>query len=74
MPIWVMGGANTMLSTEGVMLEGVNVGGMQSDHGLENGGVTIHMIQMELSKLVGGVEVTVQQQREDYERLKAGLN
>jgi len=33
MPIWVMGGANTMLSIEGVVLEGVDVGDMQPSYG-----------------------------------------
>ncbi len=43
-PIWVMGRANTVLPTEGVVLKGVNVDDMQSSHRLENGRVTIHII------------------------------
>jgi len=43
-----------------VVLEGVDVGDMQSDHRLENSGVAICAIWMELSELVGGVEVTAQ--------------
>ncbi len=60
MPIWVIGRTNTMLLIEGVVLKGVDVGDMQSDHGLENGGVAICAIQTELSELVGGVGVTAQ--------------
>jgi len=39
-----MGRANTMLSIEGEVLEGVDVGDMQSSYRLENGGVPIHMV------------------------------
>ncbi len=49
-----------MLLIEGVVLKGVDVGDMQSDHGLENGGVAICAIQTELSELVGSVGVTAQ--------------
>jgi len=59
MPIWVMGGANTMLGTEGDVLKGVDVGDVQSSHGLENGGVPIRMVQTELGELVGRVGVAV---------------
>jgi len=60
MPIWAMGGANTTLPTEGVVLEGVDVGGVQPSRGPENVGVAICMVCLELGKLVGGVGVTVQ--------------
>ena len=54
-----MGGANTMLGTEGDVLKGVDVGDVQSSHGLENGGVPIRMVQTELGELVGRVGVAV---------------
>ena len=56
-----MGGANTMLGTEGDVLKGVDVGDVQSSRGLENGGVPIHSVWMELGELVGGIGVAVQQ-------------
>ena len=61
MPIWVIGGANTALSTEGDMLEGVDVGDVQSSRGLEDSGVTIRLVWMECGELVSGVGVAVQQ-------------
>ncbi len=61
MPIWVMGGANTVLSIEGVVLEGVDVNDMRPSHKLENGRVPVHMVWIELNKLMSGVRVAVQQ-------------
>ncbi len=60
MPIWVIGGANTALSTEDVVLKGVDVGDMQPSCRLENESIAICTVWPELGKLVGGVGVTVQ--------------
>ena len=59
--MWVMGGANTVLGTEGNVLEGVDVGNVRSSRGLENGGVPICTVWMELSELVGRVRIAAQQ-------------
>ncbi len=66
MPIWVIGGANNALSIEGVVLKGVDVGDVQPDYRLENGGVTICMIWVELGELVSGVRIAAQQQGERH--------
>ncbi len=68
-----MGGANTTLSTEGVVLEGVYVGDMQPSHRLENEGIAIYTVWPKVGKLVGRVGVTAQQQGEGHEGLKAVL-
>jgi len=61
MPIWVIGGTNSMLGTEGNVLKGVDMGDVRSSHGLENGGVPICTVRTELGKLVGRVGIAVQQ-------------
>jgi len=55
-----MGGANTALSTEGVVLEGVDIGDMQPSHRLENKGIAIYTVWPKVGKLVGRVGVTAQ--------------
>ncbi len=55
-----MGGANTALSTEGVVLEGVDVGDMWPRWKPKNVGFTIRMVWLKGGKLVGRVGVTVQ--------------
>ena len=60
MPIWVMGGTNTALPTEGVVLEGVDIGDVRPSRRLENMDIAIHMVWLEVSKLMGRVGVTVQ--------------
>jgi len=55
-----MGEANTVLSIEGVVLKGVDIGDMWPSRGLENMGLTIYMVWLEVGKLVGGVGVTAQ--------------
>ncbi len=70
MPIWVIGRTSVVLSTEGLVLEGVDMGDVQSSHRLENVGVAIHMVWLELSELVGIEGVTVQQQGERHKDLR----
>ncbi len=60
MPIWIMGKTSVALSTEGLVLKGVDIGDVWSNCRLENSGIAIHTIWVELGKLVGGVGVTVQ--------------
>ena len=55
-----MGGANTMLSTEGVVLEGVDIGDVWPSRRLENVDIAICTVWLEVSKLMGRVGVTVQ--------------
>ena len=59
--MWVMGGANTTLGTEGDMLEGVDVSDVRSSCGLENGGIPIRTVWTELGELVGRVRIAAQQ-------------
>ncbi len=61
MPIWVMGGANTTLSTEGAVLKGVDMSDMWPSYKLKSIGIAIHMVWMELDELVSGVRIAVQQ-------------
>ncbi len=56
-----MGGANTALSTEGNMFDSVDVGDVQSSHGLEFIGIAIRLMGAELGELVGSKGVAVQQ-------------
>ena len=49
-----------MLSTEGVVLEGVDVGDMWPSCRPENVGFAIHTVWPEVGKLVGRVGVTAQ--------------
>ncbi len=62
-----------MLSIEGVVLKGVDVGDVQPSYELENVGFIIYMVWLEVGKLVGEVGVTVQQQGKGHEGLKAVL-
>jgi hypothetical protein len=58
MPIWVMGGAYTVLLTEGDMFEGVGVGEVGPWWKLEEFGVIpISAVGMERGELVGGIRV-----------------
>ncbi len=54
-----MGGANTMLPTEGVVLKGVDIGDMRPSHRLEKVALTIHTVWPELSELVGRGSYTI---------------
>jgi len=55
-----MGGANTTLSTEGVVLKGVDVGNVQPSCEPKKVGFAICTVWPEFSKLVGQVGVTAQ--------------
>jgi hypothetical protein len=58
MPIWVMGGAYTMLSTEGDVLEGVGVGEVGPWQELKEFGVVpIGAVETEHSELVGSIRI-----------------
>jgi hypothetical protein len=58
MPIWVMGGAYTALSTEGDMFKGVDVGEVRPWWKLEKFGVVpISAIGIECGELVSGVGI-----------------
>jgi len=61
MPIWVMGGANTTLSTEGAVLKGADMSDMWPSYKFESIGIAIYMVWMELDELVSGVRIAVQQ-------------
>ena len=60
MPIWVIGGANTTLPTEGVVLKGMDVSDMWPRWKPEDVGFTICTVWLELGTLVGGVGVAAQ--------------
>ena len=54
-----MGGANTMLPIEGVVLKGVDVGDVWPSCKLKSIGIAIHTVWTKLNKLVGGVRIAV---------------
>ncbi len=56
-----MGGTSIALSIKGLVLKSVDMGNVWSSCRLKNVGIAICIVWPELSELVGGVRITVQQ-------------